>query len=1025
MSRSFPRRILVALASVSAAALSVTALAAPAASAPAPTPLTPPAQSPFDPTPTALTADQQAAVSRATVASAKNPAGVYLVQLAGEPLAAYSGGVPGLAATRPAPGQNLDTTSPAARRYAGYLATRRAAATESVGGAEHLYDYSVVFNGFAAKLTAGQAALLRARPGVLAVTRNDIRHLDTNRTPEQLGLTGPNGVWARQFGGPGKAGDGVIVGDIDSGLWPESRSFAALPAQSSDAGVKARFKGVCEQGIERPFFTCNSKVIGARWYVRGFDAGRVQPEEYLSPRDYGGHGSHTASTAAGDYGVPVTVDGTDLGKVSGMAPDARLAVYKVCWNDDVNQGGCATADIVAAIEAAVSDGVDVINFSISGALSTVYDPVEIGFYNAAKAGIFVAASAGNSGPTASTVAHNDPWLTTVAAGTKDRKSVKSVTLGNGMTYQGVGLGAAVPSSPLITASSAAAVGAPAQDAALCFPNTLDPGRVAGTIVVCDRGVNARTEKSAVVKAAGGVGMVLANTSPSSLNADLHSIPTVHVDEIAGAAIKSYLAGVGAKATASLSVGTLLPTEAPRLASFSSRGPALAGDGDLLKPDIMAPGVDVLAAVAPPGNSGRHYDFYSGTSMASPHIAGIASLIISKHPDWTPAAVKSAMMTTATTTTNRGNPITVDNGAPAGALDYGAGQVRPAPAFDPGLIYQAGASDWDRFGCNYAPVTPGLASCVGVTPLDPSDLNYPSIAIGSLAGQQTVTRTVTNVSATTSTYRASGTVPAGFRATVSPASFTIKPGASATYQLTVTRTSAPFDTYAEGSVVFSDGKHSVRSPVVVKPVLADSPSELSFTGTTGTQTGSITAGFTGKLITSVHGLVPADVSAVALVPQGPTFDATAPAESPRAKKVTVTVPQGTTLLRYATYDADYPPGTDVDVYVYQAGTANLVGISATGTAQESVTIRNPPAGTYDVYVDLYSNAAVTAKLNTFIVGNTAAGNLLVRPSSQQVTVGQPFRISVTHRGLAPGRRWLGWGALSDGSNQRVTIVSGTS
>jgi len=1019
------RRAAAALAGVATAALGLTTLAAPAAAAPAPTPFATPADSALNPAPAPLRADQQAAVAQAKAASARNPAGVYVVQLAGAPLATYTGGVPGLAPTVPQPGANVDTTSPAARQYSSYLATRRAAASNRVGAGPHLYDYSVAFNGFSAKLTAAQAAMLRATPGVLAVAKNEIRSVDTNRTPEQLGLTGPTGVWAKQFGGPAKAGDGVIVGEIDSGLWSESKSFAALPAQASDAAVKARFKGICDEGIERPFFSCNSKVIGGRWFVKGFDAGRVQAEEYFSPRDYGGHGSHTASTAAGDNGVPVTVDGTDLGTVSGMAPDARISVYKVCWNDDVNQGGCATSDIVAAIDAAVADGVDVINFSISGALSTVYDPVEIGFYNAAKAGIFVAASAGNSGPTPSTVAHNDPWLTTVAAGTKDRKSVKSVTLGNGMTYTGVGLGAAVPSSPLITSTAAAAAGATAQAVALCFPNSLDPAKVKGSIVVCDRGVNARTEKSAVVKAAGGVGMVLANTAPNSLNADLHSVPTVHVNEIAGAAIKTYIASAGAQATASLSVGTLEPTQASLVASFSSRGPALAGDGDLLKPDIMAPGVDVLAAVAPPGNSGRDYDFYSGTSMASPHIAGIAALIISKHPDWTPAAVKSAMMTTATVTTNQGNPITGDDGSPAGALDYGSGFVVPGKAFDPGLIYAAGAGDWDRFGCNYAPVTPALASCNGIKPLDPSDLNYPSIAIGALAGKQTVTRTVTNVSGATSTYRVSGVVPTGFRATVSPTSITVKPGASATYRLTVTRTSAPFDAYAEGSVTWSDGRHTVRSPVVVKPVLADSPSELTFSGSTGTQTGSIRSGFTGTLSTSVYGLVPADVSALSLMPDGPTFDASAPAVSARAKKVTVTVPQGSTLLRYATYDADYPPGTDVDIYIYEAGTNNLVGISATGTAEESVTILNPPPGQYDAYVDLYSNAAVTAQLNTFVVGNTAVGNLFVRPSSQQVTVGQPFRISVTHQGLAPGKRWLGWGALSDGTSQRITIVSGTS
>jgi hypothetical protein len=287
-----------------------------------------------------------------------------------------------------------------------------------------------------------------------------------------------------------------------------------------------------------------------------------------------------------------------------MAPAARLSIYKTCW-----AGGCGTFDSVNAIEDAVADGVDVLNYSISGSLTSVLDPVEVAFFNAAAAGVFVAASAGNSGPGASTVAHNSPWLTTVAASTHDRNFAKSVTLGNGTTHTGVGTGPAVPSVPLIDSAVAGLAGSDPAQAELCFIGTLDPVKVTGKIVLCARGVNARTDKSKAVRDAGGVGMVLYNPTNNSLNADFHFVPTVHVQSAAGLAIKAYAATAGA--TASLSVGTATPGRAPNIAAFSSAGPALSGSGDLLKPDITAPGVDVIAAVSPPGDNGNLYDSISG------------------------------------------------------------------------------------------------------------------------------------------------------------------------------------------------------------------------------------------------------------------------------------------------------------------------------------------------------------------------------------------------------------------------------
>ncbi|HEV2088266.1 MAG TPA: S8 family serine peptidase [Cryptosporangiaceae bacterium] len=930
--------------------------------------------------------------------------GTYLVQLADEPVAAYEGRISGYRATRPAPGTRVDRDSADAKRYAGLLRSRHDAVLSRARGAKKVYDYTYAFNGFAAKLTGAQAATLRATAGVVAVTKSEMRHLDTTSTPDFLKLTGSGGVWQKQFGGPAKAGDGVIVGIVDSGLWPESASFAPLPASPTDAEVEARFNGTCDAGIEPPLFTCNNKVIGGRWFVKDFGVQRLQPEEYLSPRDYGGHGTHTASTAAGNNAVPVNVEGNDLGKASGMAPAARVSVYKVCWNDTAHGGGCATGDMLAAIDAAVGDGVDVINFSISGTRTNPVDPVEVAYLNAAKAGVFVAASAGNSGPGATTVAHNSPWLTTVAAGTHDRASNKTVTLGNGASYTGPGLGPAVPSSPLVTSTAAAKAGAPAADARLCFPDTLDPAKATGKIVICDRGVNARTEKSKEVQNAGGVGMVLTNTAPSSLNADLHFVPTVHVDEVAGAAIKAYAATTDP--TAALSESVNVVADAPKVATFSSRGPALAGSGDLLKPDIMAPGVDVLAAVAPPGNNDRPFDFYSGTSMSSPHIAGLAALVIGKYPKWSPMAVKSALMTTASVRDNRGNPITNDTGTTATPLDYGSGQVTPANAFDPGLVYDSGAKDWTRYLCGVsgglAPTSPDCTRAGGA--IDPSDLNVPSIAIGALAGVQTVTRKVTNVSTRPSTYVASISEPAGIDITASPSRFTIAPGQSKTVRVTITRVSAAYNAYAFGAITWLDGRHSVRSPIVVRPVAISAPVEVSGTGTDGSQAIPVTPGFTGTLTAAVAGLDEAQVDELVLAPLPVAFNPANPAESVRTKKVTVTVPAGTMVARFATYDADYLAGTDLDVFVYRAGTKTLVGRSAGPTSQESVTL-NAPSGQYDVYVDLFSAVPAVAKLHSFAVG-PAIGNATVTPASQPATIGTPTTVTVRWTGLTAGRRWFG-------------------
>ena len=437
-------------------------------------------------------------------------------------------------------------------------------------------------------------------------------------------------------------------------------------------------------------------------------------------------------------------------------------------------GSCYQSDSVAAIDQAVADGVDVINFSISGSRTNFLDAVEVAFLFAADAGVFVAASAGNSGPGASTVAHPGPWLTTVAASTHDRYYEADLELGDGSSFTGASTNVSGAAGDLVYSANVGLAGADAEEVRLCYPGTLDPALVTGMIVLCDRGAIARVDKSRAVFMAGGIGSILANPGPGTLNPDFHSVPTVHVDNVDGDAIRAYATG-GGTPTAEIFPSVFAPADAPLIAGFSSRGPLLAGDGDLLKPDVSAPGVAVLAAVAPPGNGGLDFAEYQGTSMSSPHVAGLGALLTQLHPDWSPMMIKSALMTTGTDLLSGPDPFA-----------QGAGHVDPNSAADPGLVYDHGFIDWLGFLCGTGQLQASYCPALG---FDPSDLNVASISIGSLAGSQTVTRTVTSVSDEAEYYEFSAAVP-GIDVVANPSSFTINPGESVTFDLTITNASAP-------------------------------------------------------------------------------------------------------------------------------------------------------------------------------------------------------------------------------------------
>ncbi|XP_047320005.1 subtilisin-like protease SBT1.6 [Impatiens glandulifera] len=706
----------------------------------------------------------------------------------------------------------------------------------------HLYD--TVFHGFSASLTKSNLDSILQHPSVLASFEDRRRNLHTTRSPQFLGLRNQKGLWSES-----DYGSDVIIGVFDTGIWPERRSFSDLNL----GPVPSRWKGVCQTGVKFTAMNCNRKIVGARFFVKGHQAsGQIggpggainETIEFLSPRDADGHGTHTASTAAGRYAFQASMSGYAAGIAKGVAPKARLAIYKVCWN----QAGCFDSDILAAFDAAVNDGVDVISISIGGGdgISSPYylDPIAIGSYGAVSRGIFVSSSAGNDGPSGMSVTNLAPWITTVGAGTIDRNFPADVILGNGRKLSGASLYAGELLNgkmyPLVYPGKSGTL-----SASLCMENSLDPNFVKGKIVICDRGSSPRVAKGLVVKKAGGVGMILANgaSTGEGLVGDAHLLPACAVGSDEGDAIKAYVASASSTATATINFrGTIVGIKpAPVVASFSARGPN-GLNPEILKPDLIAPGVNILAAwtgaVGPTGldSDSRRTEFniLSGTSMSCPHVSGAAALLKSAHPDWSPAAIRSAMMTTAFVLDNRFKNMTEEStGKQSTPYDFGAGHLNLGQAMDPGLVYDLTNDNYVNFLCSVG-YNPKTIQVITRWPVNcparkqsPENLNYPSISalfpsqIGAASWSKTFIRTATNVGETNAVYRVKVESPAGVTVVVKPGKmvFTEKmKKQSYVVKVTIENSKGGLvlgDSGAVfGSISWSDGKHVVRSPIVV-------------------------------------------------------------------------------------------------------------------------------------------------------------------------------------------------------------------
>lgn len=705
---------------------------------------------------------------------------------------------------------------------------------EKEGEEKILYSYDQVFHGFAAKLSSAQAEALESVEGILGVYPETVYELHTTRSPTFLGLDRNDGsAWSVSD----QAVD-VVVGVLDTGAWPESPSF-------SDDGmspVPSQWKGECEVGTAFNASHCNKKLIGARFFCKGYEAalGPVNEiREYRSPRDQDGHGTHTASTAAGSSVPDASLMGYAKGNARGMAVNARVAVYKVCWTS-----GCFSTDILAGLERAVEDGVHVLSLSLGGGAVPYYrDGIALGAFGAMEKGIFVSCSAGNSGPDPMTLANVAPWITTIGASTLDRDFPAPVLLGNGASYDGVSLysGKGLPAGKLSLIYAVNASNGNTSN--LCLENTLDPKLVMGKIVLCDRGMNARVDKGNVVKSAGGAGMILANTAANGeeLVADSHLLPASAVGKKNGDLIRNYLL-TNPNPTATIQFkGTVLGIKpSPVVAAFSSRGPNPMAQ-QILKPDVVAPGVNILAAwtgAAAPSElkSDKRrvkFNIISGTSMSCPHVGGLAALLKGAHPDWSPAAIRSALMTTAYTVDNSGKPLRdVATGAPSTAFDHGAGHVDPEKALNPGLVYDMGVQDYVDFLCSLS-YTPAQIQMVtrsanitcsrkALANRNPGDINYPSFSVvfgvneddkssGTVVKYR---RTLTNVGPSASKYSVAISAPDAVAVSVKPRTLYFRE-VKQKLSYTVTFVSKNVTTSRPssfGSVIWTDGVHKVRSPV---------------------------------------------------------------------------------------------------------------------------------------------------------------------------------------------------------------------
>lgn len=803
-----------------------------------------------------------------TIATARTEdSDVYVVLLTGSPVLHYDGSLAPFSIPPCKPDGRADMSSEAAQLYASFLENRHdSLLTRTLGEGTHkkLYSYHYLLNGFAAWLTPEQAAALRMSPDVVSVEKD--RHVQklTTYTPKYMGL--PGGAWADN-GGVDYAGEGIVIGLVDTGVNPVHPSFSDSWG-SRPYSFPKHFTGICEVTPDFPSGSCNKKLVGARHFAAAVKASGLfnASEDSASPLDGDGHGTHTASTAAGNSGVPVVIDGMDFGLASGMAPRAHIAIYKSLYR---NVGGYF-ADTVAAMDQAVQDGVNILSLSIGPAdppsgLATFFSAIEIAALSAVKAGVFVIQAAGNFGPLPGSVASFSPWIFTVGAAYHNRSYHNTILLGNQQSIKGFGLSPATGGTDfykLVIASDAikedwgsfsdnAGTVMACQNASL-----LDKRLVEGRILICTytadflNGLASMQILLSTAKRLSARGVIIVVdrfTVGSDLGPFPSTLPAVCIPNLQESLLLLSYYKINSNFTASARIlGGLNATfsrRATQVAFYSSRGPDLANDrreiAEVMKPDAMAPGDMIWAAWSPIGNdddnfNGANFALSSGTSMAAPHVAGIAALVKQKNPKLSPAAIASALTTTASTVDNEGNPLLAQRPSynlsmalgPASPFDFGAGEVNPTAAMDPGLVFNAGFRDYVNFLCAIPGGAVEVLNATGATCGGSStddQLNQPSVTVANLTERRLFRRTVASVAKHAEIYRVAIAEPEGVSVSVAPSRFKIAGKRSCRLscsqqqqELVITLTPTSASAHASfGSIVLSGSRgHSVRIPLSI-------------------------------------------------------------------------------------------------------------------------------------------------------------------------------------------------------------------
>ena len=940
------------------------------------------------------------------LAGAENPeeTKVYIVQLRQVPAAerqvrqAKSAFGPARAA---AARIRFDRDDPDVRAYVAELEDRQDRVLGQAGaGARKIYSYRYGLNGFAARMNAAQAEKLGHLPEVLNVWEDEVRPMATRHSPAFLGLFDPDGGLRRAAG---LDGDGIVIGVIDSGITPEHpalqdtreadkpracrsswgettllgrwlcRRFRKLP----DALVfepPENWNGACVSGERFTAGDCNNKLIGARWFIDGaLETGPIDEDEIRSPRDADGHGTHTATTAAGNR-TSASIFGTLIGDIEGIAPKARIAAYKACWlRPGDTRASCNTSDLANAIDAAVADGVDILSYSVGSSLTRTSAPDDIALMAAAKAGILTVVAAGNEGPNPGTIGSpgGGPWVVTAAASSRDGESnVEAMEIAAPPGLAGryaVREASFTPPLEDVDPIEAALVLVDDDDPSLetgegagseadgCQPLVND-GEVGGKIALMQRtGCRFDTMVRNAAEA-GAAAALIYNIAGDPVvmrgESGLSDIPALMMGQADANLILAEL-DAGNEVAAVLDKGFLLTSSdaGNRMGSFSARGPAPVRD--VLKPDVTAPGINILAGFSPDSaysTPGENFAYLSGTSMATPHVAGVAALLRQAHPDWSPAAIKSALMTTA-----RQDVASSSDAGDAGPFDFGAGHIVPNAALNPGLVYEISGDEYDAFACGIDFPTVPVARCdeleaAGLS-FESRQLNLPAIAMSALANSQTVTRRVTNVSDESGAYTVAVSPPPGMRVDVVPNAIALAPGESASFEVTVGYESGPLDLWRFGSMSWRSGDHDVYSPIAVRPTSVLAPQEVTTFGGTGAMSFGVEFGYSGAYSAGVHGLnLPIVLDG--FVDNDPTKTFTFRTTDGVTQHI-VSVPANQLYLRFALFDTLTDGDDDLDMYVYYCGTTGescaRIGESGEPTSQERFDRYRPAAGFYAVLV----------------------------------------------------------------------------